>query len=56
MGAAGEGHSSAPLVVARAETSHEARYICRAKNGVGAGLSKLVKLSVNGEGMGHEME
>ncbi|KAK8753149.1 hypothetical protein OTU49_002817, partial [Cherax quadricarinatus] len=31
----------------RAEHRHEGRYLCEANNGVGAGLSKVVTLSVN---------
>lgn len=36
------------LAVGRAERRHEGRYLCEADNGVGAGLSKVVTLSVNG--------
>ena len=45
----GARHGSAVLVVTEAKSSHEGRYMCQAKNGVGVGLSKLIKLSVNGE-------
>ena len=36
------------LVVVRADRTHEGRYLCQTSNGVGSGLSKLVKLTVNG--------
>jgi len=36
-------------MVLRAERQHEGRYVCQAKNGVGAAISKLVKLIVSGK-------
>ena len=36
-------------MILKAERQHEGRYLCQAKNGVGAALSKLIKLVVNGE-------
>lgn len=37
------------LVMSPAERRHEGRYLCEANNGVGAELSKVVTLSVNGK-------
>ncbi|KAK8753129.1 hypothetical protein OTU49_002734, partial [Cherax quadricarinatus] len=41
------GWENGTLAVSRAEHRHEGRYLCEANNGVGAGLSKVVTLSVN---------
>ncbi|XP_045105879.1 Down syndrome cell adhesion molecule-like protein Dscam2 isoform X1 [Portunus trituberculatus] len=41
------GWENGTLMVSRAERRHEGRYLCEANNGVGAGLSKVVSLSVN---------
>ena len=43
------GWENGTLSVSRAERRHEGRYLCEADNGVGAGLSKSVTLSVNGK-------
>lgn len=43
------GWENGTLVVSRAERRHEGRYLCEADNGVGVGLSKVVKLTVNGQ-------
>lgn len=43
------GWENGTLAVGRAERHHEGRYLCEANNGVGAGLSKVVDLSVNGK-------
>ncbi|XP_042226887.1 Down syndrome cell adhesion molecule-like protein Dscam2, partial [Homarus americanus] len=41
------GWENGTLAVSRAERRHEGRFLCEANNGVGAGLSKVVNLSVN---------
>ncbi|XP_042235913.1 Down syndrome cell adhesion molecule-like protein Dscam2 [Homarus americanus] len=41
------GWDNGTLSVSRAERRHEGRFLCEANNGVGAGLSKVVTLSVN---------
>nr|XP_027230100.1 Down syndrome cell adhesion molecule-like protein Dscam2 [Penaeus vannamei] len=41
------GFENGTLLVSRAERRHEGRYLCEANNEVGAGLSKVVTLSVN---------
>ncbi|XP_071517137.1 cell adhesion molecule Dscam2-like [Panulirus ornatus] len=41
------GWENGTLSVSRAERRHEGRYLCEADNNVGAGLSKVVTLSVN---------
>ncbi|XP_066948108.1 cell adhesion molecule Dscam2-like isoform X4 [Macrobrachium rosenbergii] len=41
------GWENGTLSVSRAERRHEGRYLCEANNNVGAGLSKVVTLSVN---------
>ncbi|XP_069167807.1 cell adhesion molecule Dscam2 isoform X2 [Procambarus clarkii] len=41
------GWENGTLAVSRADHRHEGRYLCEANNGVGAGLSKVVTLSVN---------
>ncbi|XP_063589130.1 cell adhesion molecule Dscam2-like [Penaeus indicus] len=41
------GFENGTLLVSRAERRHEGRYLCEANNDVGAGLSKVVTLSVN---------
>lgn len=38
-------------MVVRATKEHEGRYLCQASNGVGAGLSKLITITVQGEGV-----
>ena len=42
-------HSNGSLVFARVQEDHEGFYLCEAVNGIGAGLSKVVYLTVNGE-------
>ncbi|KAK7082481.1 hypothetical protein SK128_000210 [Halocaridina rubra] len=42
-----DGWENGTLSVSRAERRHEGRYLCEANNGVGAGLSKVVSLTVN---------
>ena len=37
------------LTVSRAERLHEGRYVCEANNGVGAALSKVITLKVQGK-------
>jgi hypothetical protein len=37
------------LIISRVTEDHEAHYICLANNGVGPGLSKLIRLTVNGK-------
>lgn len=41
-------HSNGSLVFGRVQEGHEGYYLCEAVNGIGAGLSKLVHLTVNG--------
>lgn len=38
------------LWIGRSARGHEGRYLCEAGNGVPPGLSKLVDITVNGEG------
>ncbi|XP_031846326.1 cell adhesion molecule Dscam2 isoform X2 [Nomia melanderi] len=40
-------HSNGSLVFARVQEDHEGFYLCEAMNGIGAGLSKVVHLTVN---------
>ncbi|XP_058789231.1 cell adhesion molecule Dscam2-like isoform X3 [Phymastichus coffea] len=40
-------HSNGSLVFARVQEDHEGFYLCEAVNGIGAGLSKVVYLTVN---------
>ncbi|XP_043471452.1 Down syndrome cell adhesion molecule-like protein Dscam2 isoform X5 [Leptopilina heterotoma] len=40
-------HSNGSLVFGRVQEGHEGYYLCEAVNGIGAGLSKLVHLTVN---------
>ncbi|XP_023317526.1 Down syndrome cell adhesion molecule-like protein Dscam2 [Trichogramma pretiosum] len=40
-------HSNGSLVFARVQENHEGFYLCEAVNGIGAGLSKVVYLTVN---------
>ncbi|XP_031783300.1 Down syndrome cell adhesion molecule-like protein Dscam2 isoform X4 [Nasonia vitripennis] len=40
-------HSNGSLVFARVQEDHEGYYLCEAVNGIGAGLSKVVYLTVN---------
>lgn len=42
-------HSNGSLVFGRVQEDHEGFYLCEALNGIGAGLSKVVYLTVNGE-------
>ena len=37
------------LTIRKAERMHEGTYLCEADNGVGAGLSKVINLHVNGK-------
>jgi len=37
------------LIISRVTEDHEAHYLCGANNGVGPGLSKLIRLTVNGK-------
>lgn len=41
-------HSNGSLVFGRVQEDHEGYYLCEAVNGIGAGLSKVVYLTVNG--------
>ena len=41
--------SNGTLLVARADKSHEGRYLCEANNGVATGVSKLVTVNVHGQ-------
>ncbi|XP_017765729.1 PREDICTED: Down syndrome cell adhesion molecule-like protein Dscam2 [Eufriesea mexicana] len=40
-------HSNGSLVFARVQEDHEGFYLCEAVNGIGAGISKVVHLTVN---------
>ncbi|XP_078048429.1 cell adhesion molecule Dscam2 [Augochlora pura] len=40
-------HSNGSLIFARVQEDHEGFYLCEAVNGIGAGLSKVVHLTVN---------
>lgn len=42
-------HSNGSLVFGRVQEDHEGFYLCEAVNGIGAGLSKVVHLTVNGK-------
>lgn len=37
------------LIISRVTEDHEAAYLCLANNGVGPGLNKLIRLTVNGK-------
>lgn len=37
------------LSIAPAARHHEGQYMCRAENGIGRGLSKIINVSVNGK-------
>lgn len=45
-GTAGSGRST--LVLVQATKQHGGRYLCQASNGVGAGLSKSIMITVHG--------
>lgn len=44
-------HSNGSLVFGRVQENHEGFYLCEAVNGIGAGLSKVVYLTVNGSNL-----
>ncbi len=37
------------LIISRVTEDHESHYLCSANNNVGPGLSKLIRLTVNGK-------
>lgn len=37
------------LIISRVIEDHEGMYTCQASNGVGPGISKLIRLTVNGK-------
>lgn len=41
--------SNGSLSIAPAANHHEGQYMCRADNGIGRGLSKIITVSVNGK-------
>jgi hypothetical protein len=43
------GAENGTLIISRVTEDHEAHYVCLANNGVGPGLSKLIRLTVNGK-------
>lgn len=51
-GTAGSGSAGITLVVSDASRASGGRYLCEASNGLGAPLTKLVTVTVNGEGGG----
>lgn len=42
-------HSNGSLMISKVNREHEGSYLCQAINGIGAGLSTLIKLTVHGE-------
>lgn len=42
-------HSNGSLMISKVAREHEGSYLCQATNGIGAGLSTLIKLTVHGE-------
>lgn len=51
-GARVEVFNNGSLVFRNVQKSTEGQYLCQAHNGIGAGLSKVVYLTVNGESEG----
>lgn len=45
-----ESFSNGSLILPRVSKEHEGYFLCQASNGIGAGLSKLIRLTVNGKG------
>lgn len=41
--------SNGSLSISPAAHHHEGQYMCRAENGIGRGLSKIITVSVNGK-------
>lgn len=37
------------LIISRVTEDHEGHYLCQANNGVGPGISKMMRLTVNGK-------
>ena len=44
-----ETHNNGSLIIPKVGREHEGSYLCQANNGIGAGLSQLIKLTVHGE-------
>lgn len=44
-----ESYSNGTLVIKRVTKEHGGHFLCQANNGIGHGLSKLIKLTVHGE-------
>lgn len=42
-------HSNGSLMISQVSREHEGSYLCQAINGIGAGLSTLIKLTVHGK-------
>lgn len=44
-----ETYPNGTLIIQNVSQSHEGSFLCQAKNEIGAGLSKLIRLTVHGE-------
>lgn len=44
-----ETHSNGSLIIPKVGREHEGSYLCQANNGIGAGLSQLIKVTVHGK-------
>lgn len=42
-------NSNGSLIISKVNREHEGSYLCQATNGIGAGLSTLIKLTVHGK-------
>lgn len=40
--------SNGSLIIPAASTYNEGQYLCKAENGIGTGLSKMIHITVNG--------
>lgn len=43
-----ESHTNGTLAIARVSQEHAGHFLCQASNGIGADLSKLIRLTVHG--------
>lgn len=44
-----ESHSNGSLIISKVSEEHGGNFLCQASNGIGASLSKLIRLTVHGE-------
>lgn len=43
-----ESHPNGSLIIAKVSEEHSGNFLCQASNGIGASLSKLIRLTVHG--------